>query len=281
MYSEIIKRAFLMLKKSDSYIGMDNSTRKILNVLEHIDNGLYLRDIENGFQRFNVDTWFKEHKSEGMLGSSHGVLLPIDKDLRLLVLLRIFHKIQESSFEDYINEFYSEDLLSTSMDLVILLSGVYKGLKGDPKLNLKNIESHRKKEIRNINRFNKEVSSEFERLLLDDLEIKYPKDKTKIIMGDNFENITNSTIVNKSNLLTVMDKVDDDMTQLLIKLKKMVEQSNNEDAIGLFNDLLEELSQKKPQKRKLKSFWHELVNLLPHINHITDIASNINSLWED
>lgn len=281
MYSEIIKRAFLMLKKNDSYIGMDNSTRKILNVLEHIDNGFYLRDIENGFQRFNVDTWFKEHKSEGMLGSSHGVLLPIDKDLRLLVLLRIFQKIQESSFEDYINEFYSENLLSTSMDLVILLSGVYKGLKGDTKLNSKNIESHRKKEIRNINRFNKEVSSEFERLLLDDLEIKYPKDKTKIIMGDNFENITNSTIVNKSNLLTVMDKVDDDMTQLLIKLKKMVEQSNNEDAIGLFNDLLEELSQKKPQKRKLKSFWHELVNLLPHINHITDIASNINSLWED
>ena len=98
-------------------------------------------------------------------------------------------------------------------------------------------------------------------------------------MGDNFENISSSTIVNKSNLLTVFDKVEDDMALLLIKLKRMVEQSNNEDAIGLFNDLLEELSQKQPQKRKLKSFWHELVNLLPHLNNITDIAANINSLW--
>lgn len=141
------------------------------------------------------------------------------------------------------------------------------------------MELHRKREIEKVNRFNEEVSSEFERLLLDDLEIKHKKNKTKIIMGDNFENKSSSTIVNKSNLLTVFEKVEDDMALLLIKLKRLVEQSNNEDAIGLFNDLLEELSQKQPQKRKLKRFWHELVNLLPHINNTTDITAIINSLW--
>ena len=268
-----------MLDKSDSYIEMDNGVRKILNELETIDDGLYLQRLENGFQQFDADTWIEEHKSEGILGSSHGVLLPIDKALRLLVLLGIFKRIQESSFEDYIDEFYGENLISNITDIVVSLGSTYEGIKGNPALGLKNMELHRKREIEKVNRFNEEVSSEFERLLLDDLEIKYPKNKAKIIMGDNFENISSSTIVNKSNLLTVFDKVEDDMALLLIKLKRMVEQSNNEDAIGLFNDLLEELSQKQPQKRKLKSFWHELVNLLPHLNNITDIAANINSLW--
>ena len=205
--------------------------------------------------------------------------MPIDKALRLLVLLGIFKRIQESSFEDYIDEFYSENLISNITDLVVSLGSTYAGIKENHALGLKNMEFHRKREIEMVNRFNEEVSSEFERLLLDDLEIKYPKNKTKIIMGDNFENISSSKIVNKSNLLTVFEKVEDDMALLLIKLKRLVEQSNNEDAIGLFNDLLEELSQKQPQKRKLKSFWHELVNLLPVLNNIIDITANINSLW--
>lgn len=111
--------------------------------------------------------------------------------------------------------------------------------------------------------------------------VKYSKNKTKIIMGDNFENITNSTIVNKNFLLEVMEKVDDNTTLLLVKLRKIVEESNNEEAVELFNDLLEELSQQKPRTRRLKSFWHELVSLLPQINNITDITANINSLFEE
>ena len=156
---------------------------------------------------------------------------------------------------------------------------VYEGIRGNPELNFKTVERHRKKEIKNVSMFNEEVSSEFERLLLDDLDIKYSKNKTKIIMGDNFENITNSTIVNKNFLLEVMEKVDDNTTLLLVKLRKIVEESNNEEAVELFNDLLEELSQQKPRTRRLKSFWHELVGLLPQINNITDITTNINSLF--
>lgn len=79
-----------MLNKSDSYIEMENGVRKILNELETIDDGLYLQGIENEFQRFDADSWIEEHKSEGILGSSHGVLLPIDKKSRLLVLWGIF-----------------------------------------------------------------------------------------------------------------------------------------------------------------------------------------------
>lgn len=267
-----------MLGKQDSYIGMDNGISKILNILENIDNGLYLQNIEKGFQNFNIDTWIKENQSEGFLGRGHGILLPIDKELRLLSLLGIFKKIRDSSIEDYLNSYYSEDFLSTGLELITSVTGVYEGLRGNPELNFRTVERNRKKEIKNVNMFNEEVSSEFERLLLDDLEIKYPKNKTKIIMGDNFENITNSTIVNKSFLLEVMEKVDDNTTQLLVKLKKIVEESNNEEAVGLFNDLLEELSQQKPKTRRLKSFWHELTGLLPQINNITDIAANINSL---
>lgn len=267
-----------MLRKQDSYIGLDNEISKILNILENIDNGLYLQNIEKGFQNFNIDTWIKEHQSKGFLGRGHGILLPIDKDLRLLSLLGILKKIRDSSIEDYLSRYYSEDLLSTSLELIASVTGVYEGLRGNPELNFKTMERHRKKEIKNVSMFNEKVSSEFERLLLDDLDIKYSKNKMKIIMGDNFENITNSTIVNKSFLLEVMEKVDDNTTQILIKLRKIIEESNNEKAVELFNNLLEELSKQKPQTRILKSFWHELVNLLPQINNITDIAANINSL---
>lgn len=64
----------------------------------------------------------------------------------------------------------------------------------------------------------------------------------------------------------------------LMKLKKVVEGSNNEDAVGLFNNFLEELSNKTPPKRRLKSFWTSLVDVLPHIKNLTDISVGISSL---
>lgn len=278
MYSNIIKRSFQVLKNSDSYVGIDNGICKLLNILESIDDGAYISSIENSFSDFDLDDWISEHHSETFLGGGHGVLLPIDKDFRLLVLLKIFQAIRDKSFEEYINRCYSEDIISAGTDLMLLLTGVYSGLKGNPQLNFKNIERHRKKEKEKVKLFNEEVSSEFEIVLLDDLELKYPRNKTKVIMGDNFENISNSTIVNKSILLDVMEENSEELNRVLLKLKRIVEESNNEDAIGLFNDFLEELSNKTPKKRRLKSFWTSLVNVLPHIKNLTDISVGISSL---
>ncbi len=279
MYSNIIKRSFQMLKNSDSYIGMDNSICKLLNILESIDEGRYINNIEKCFPDFELDEWISEHHPETFLGGGHGVLLPIDKNYRLFILLRIFQDIRDKSFEDYINRCYNENILSTGTDLILLLTGLYSGLKGNSQLNLQNMERHRKKEMEKVAIFNNEVSSEFERVLLDDLELKYPRNKAKVIMGDNFENISNSTIVNKSVLLDVMEKENsEELKRALMKLRKVVEGSNNEDAVGLFNDFLEELSNKTPQKRRLKSFWTSLVEVLPHIKNLTDISVGIASL---
>lgn len=269
-----------MLNKQNSYTGIDNGIRKIINILENIDDGHYLQDIKNQFQDFDFDTWIEEHKSDGLLGSGHGILLPIDKDLRLLSLLGIFKIIQESSFENFLNRFYSEDLLSTGMELIASIAGVYAGLRGDSSLNFKTMERHRKKEIENVSRFNDEISSEFERLLLDDLEIKYPKKGDKVIMGDYFENITNSTIINKSIFLDVVEKEQNlNVRNALIELKKKVEDTGNEEAVGLYNDFLEELSLEQPKKRKLKSFWNSLLDTLPKIKDLTDITVGITSLF--
>lgn len=269
-----------MLYKQDTYIGIDNGISKILNILENIDNGYYLQDIENEFQDFDIDTWIEEHKSEGLLGRGHGILLPIDKNLRLFTLLGIFRKIQSSSFENYLDNFYSEDILSIGGELIASIAGIYEGLKGDPDLNFKIMERHREKEIENVSKFNEKVSSEFERLLLDDLEIKYPKNKAKIVMGDYFENIANSTIINKSILLDVVEKESNlNIRNALIELKKHVEESGNEEAIGLYNDFLEELSLEQPKKRKLKSFWYSLLDTLPKIKDLTDITVGITSLF--
>lgn len=278
MYSGIVKRAFMMLNTQNSYVGMDNGIRKILNTLESIDEGTYIKNIENGLPNVDIEDWLLKHKSEGFLGRGHGILLPIDKDKRLFLLLKIFRKIGQGSFEAFIKEFYREDLLSMCADLFLHLSGVYMGLNGKNDLNFKMMEHDREKEVNNVKRFNEDISSDFERLLLDDIELKYPRNKTKIIMGDNFENVFNSTIVNRSVFFDVMKNEDDDKSLLLVKMKRIVEESQNEDAIGLFNDLLEELSKKEPRKRRLRSFWNGIVELLPHIKNITDIASNIDKL---
>lgn len=279
MYSNIIKRSFQMLKKADSYIEMDNGISKLINLIKSIDNGGYFSNIENRYPDFDTEKWISEHQSETFLGRGQGVVLPIDKDCRLLVLLKIFKNIQNHSFQDYIDQYYSEDVISKGMDLIMLLSGVYTSLKGDPRLNFENIEHLREKEKEKVKLFNEKISSEFERVLLDDIEIKYSRNKTKIIMGDNFENISNSTIVNKGVLFNVIKKENNkDLNDILIKLGKIVEESNNEDAIGSFNDLLWELSEKTPKKRRLNSFWNGLVEALPHIKDLTDIYVGINTL---
>jgi hypothetical protein len=100
------------------------------------------------------------------------------------------------------------------------------------------------------------------------------------IMGDSFENITDSTIINKSSLQNAFNKIKNEIDQetanTLLKIAKEVEKANDPAASGLFGSFTEELSKPNPSKERLNSFWTGLERLLPTV---ADLASKIIPLF--
>lgn len=96
-------------------------------------------------------------------------------------------------------------------------------------------------------------------------------------MGDTFNNISNSTIINRSHLENVLNKNRDnsDFINALNELKDIVEKSGKKESIEAFDDLNEELSRPEPKSSKLKSFWNALTSSLPSILTMTNIVENI------
>lgn len=102
------------------------------------------------------------------------------------------------------------------------------------------------------------------------------------IMGDNFSNITNSTIINRSNVENAFNKVkgshDEETAKALMTIAKMIEESNNTEAGEVFDDFNEELNKDEPKKSKLNAFWNQLNGLLPSISNAVDIVEKVTAL---
>jgi hypothetical protein len=103
------------------------------------------------------------------------------------------------------------------------------------------------------------------------------------VMGDNFENINNSTIINKSNVKNAFNKVKDEIDEAtgnaLLRVANEIEKSKNPTASVLFNSFTEELSNPHPDKERLKSFWNGIDKVLPTINSIAEVATKIIPLF--
>ncbi len=104
----------------------------------------------------------------------------------------------------------------------------------------------------------------------------------EVIMGDKFENISNSTIINRSHLKNALNKYesDNELKNSIQELKQIVENSGNTDAEESFNDLTEEMSKPESKKSKLKAFWTSLTSCLPNILTMTNITEKIVKLIE-
>lgn len=99
--------------------------------------------------------------------------------------------------------------------------------------------------------------------------------KQEIIMGDKFENISNSTIVNRSNLENSSNQNDKELAQLLDEVGQLVKRSGNKDAGEVFDDFTKELLKIEPKKTRLKAFWDSLTSYLPNILSMTDVTGKI------
>lgn len=100
------------------------------------------------------------------------------------------------------------------------------------------------------------------------------------VMGDSFENITNSTIINKSSLQNAFNRlkneIDEETANSLVRIAKEIEKANDPAASGLFGNFTEELSKPNPDKGRLKSFWTGLERILPTV---ADLAGKIIPLF--
>ena len=98
-------------------------------------------------------------------------------------------------------------------------------------------------------------------------------------MGDNFENIHNSTIINKSLVENAFNKVentyDKDTRDELEKVAKLIEESKNPTAVTLFDNFTEEINKQSLDKSKLQSIWNNIVKVLPTVSTIATSVEKI------
>jgi hypothetical protein len=105
-------------------------------------------------------------------------------------------------------------------------------------------------------------------------------------MGDNFSDIRNSTIVNRSLVEKAFNKLnaagDADAAGALRKIAEVVAQSGNKEAGELFDLFNEELTRTPPpppRKSVLKSSWDGLVKTLPAIAAIAGAVAALGKFW--
>ena len=104
-----------------------------------------------------------------------------------------------------------------------------------------------------------------------------------IFMGDIFENIRDSTIVNKSLITESFNKLKaehgEETASALTQVAEFIAKSNNHAAGVMFNNFSEELNKVRPDKSRLKSLWNGVEKLLPSIATISGAVAKIVTLF--
>jgi hypothetical protein len=105
----------------------------------------------------------------------------------------------------------------------------------------------------------------------------------KTFMGDYYENITNSTIINRSSLEhafnQIKEQVDEETANALIQVAEIVGQSNNPAAGVLLTSFTDEVKSKEPDKSKLSQYWNGLVTVLPSVATLSTACAKIIPLF--
>jgi hypothetical protein len=109
-------------------------------------------------------------------------------------------------------------------------------------------------------------------------------DKTQIrnvyntYMGDVFQNIQNSSIVNKSSLENAFNKLspsDKETRDAFVKVAEFINKSGDPAAGALFTNIADELNKPTPEKSRLKNLWSAIEKVLPTVASITNDMAKI------
>ncbi|MFX1563987.1 MAG: hypothetical protein ACFFDP_11850, partial [Promethearchaeota archaeon] len=112
------------------------------------------------------------------------------------------------------------------------------------------------------------------------------KDKdlsVEVVMGDKFENIQNSTIINRSIVSDAVKAIEasqgTDVAEALETIAKAIETSRSVAAGALFESFSKELQKKEPDKSALREFWEGLTKIVPSIATMTGAVAKVASLF--
>lgn len=105
----------------------------------------------------------------------------------------------------------------------------------------------------------------------------------KVEMGDKFENIQNSNIINRSQVADAMKSVSAaqgaDVSNALAEVATAVEESGNAAAGALLDNFTAELGKPEPDKSALKQCWDGLKAVLPDVAAIASASEKIAKLF--
>lgn len=113
----------------------------------------------------------------------------------------------------------------------------------------------------------------------------YQSDTTSfgdLSMGDKFENITNSTIVNRSSLTNALNLLDargdDGGVAALTELERCVSESGDATAAEYLDGFNEELARTMARPAILRAMWEGIVRALPQVASVATISTGIGHL---
>ena len=102
-------------------------------------------------------------------------------------------------------------------------------------------------------------------------------------VGNIFSNITNSTIINESDVKESFNKIareqDDATAKAFLLVAEEIEKSKNTEAGALFHTFNTELQKNNSSKTVLKTLWEGIVRQLPHINTMVGVVEKITGLF--
>lgn len=102
------------------------------------------------------------------------------------------------------------------------------------------------------------------------------------IMGDKFENIQGSTIVNRSTLTNAMNEVeykhDAEVAAALSEIAAFIEKEENEGAAVLMNSFAEEAAKEEPDKSKLSQLWQGITAVVPGVTALAGAVGAVAKL---
>lgn len=105
----------------------------------------------------------------------------------------------------------------------------------------------------------------------------------ELVMGDKFENIRNTTIINRSvvtdAIKSVRSSAGADVSSALESVAAIVEESKNAVAGSLFNSFSEELAKPAPDKSTLRQYWDGLISMLPIVTKLAEASAKITTLF--
>ncbi|MDZ7963223.1 MAG: hypothetical protein RMY34_36125 [Aulosira sp. DedQUE10] len=107
--------------------------------------------------------------------------------------------------------------------------------------------------------------------------------KEERIMGDKFEKVHNSTIINRSTVQNAFNRVqaefDDETANALKRVEEEINKSGNKEAAENFEAFTEELAKSEPKKSLLKTLWQGTLNGLPTLAQLSGVVSLIMKLF--